>query len=60
MWWLQVLYGTADGKVGVVRLGRAGPETGWLLESNTSQAGVDCMDNYDVTGDGVRDLILAR
>ena len=55
-----MLYGTADGKVGVVRLGRAGPETGWLLESNTSQAGVDCMDNYDVTGDGVRDLILAR
>ena len=56
----QVLYGTADGKVGLMTLGRGGPEAGWVMESDKSYAGVQCLDNYDVTGDGVRDLILAR
>jgi Bardet-Biedl syndrome 7 protein len=54
-----VLYGTADGKVGLVTLGREGPETGWLLEREGG-AGVQAIDNFDITGDGVRDLIVAR
>ena len=56
----QVLYGTGDGKVGLITLGQGGPEAGWVMESDKSYAGVQCLDNYDVTGDGVRDLILAR
>ena len=30
------------------------------MESDQTYAGVQCLDNYDVTGDGVRDLIVAR
>ena len=30
------------------------------MESERSGAGVQCLDNHDVTGDGVRDLIVAR
>ena len=57
---VKVLYGTADGKIGLMTLGRAGPEAGWVMESERSGAGVQCLDNHDVTGDGVRDLIVAR
>ena len=39
---------------------RSGPEAGWVMESDQTYAGVQCLDNYDVTGDGVRDLIVAR
>lgn len=56
----QVLYGTADGKIGLMTLARDGPEAGWVMEGDKSYAGIQCMDNYDVTGDGVRDLIVAR
>ena len=56
----QVLYGTADGKIGLMTLARSGPEAGWVMESDKSFAGVQCLDNYDITGDGVRDLIVAR
>ena len=56
----QVLYGTADGKIGLMTLGRESPETGWVMEKEGGHAGVQCIDNFDVTGDGVRDLILAR
>ena len=37
---LQVVYGTADGKVGLVSLGREGPETGWVIEREGGHAGV--------------------
>ena len=56
----QILYGTADGKVGLMTMARSGPEAGWVMEQDKSTAGVSCLDNYDVTGDGVRDLIVAR
>ena len=56
----QILYGTSDGKVGLMSVTRSGPETGWVMETDKSYAGVTCLDNYDVTGDGVRDLIVAR
>ncbi len=56
----EVLYGTQDGKVGLVRLNRQGPHTSWLLERDGVHSAVQCMDNYDVTADGVRDLIVGR
>ena len=59
----EVLYGTDDGKIGLVQLTRQGPNTKWLLEPSHSQAGggsVTCLDNYDVSGDGIRDLIVGR
>ena len=57
----EVLYGTADGKIGLVQLTRnMGPNTRWLLEPETSSGAVQSIDNYDITGDGIKDLIIGR
>ena len=32
----EILYGTADGKVGLVQLTRQGPHTRWLLEPDSA------------------------
>jgi len=56
----QVLYGTEDGKIGMMTLGKSGPDAGWVMENDGVYAGVQCLDNFDITGDGVRDLIVAR
>ena len=37
-----------------------GPNTRWLLEPETSSGAVQSIDNYDMTGDGVKDLIIGR
>ena len=37
-----------------------GPNTRWLLEPETSCGAVQSIDNYDITGDGVKDLIVGR
>ena len=37
-----------------------GPNTRWLLEPDTSSGAVQSIDNYDITGDGVKDLIIGR
>ena len=37
-----------------------GPNTRWLLEPDTSSGAVQSIDNYDITGDGVKDLIVGR
>ena len=52
----QVRYGT----VGMMTIGKSGPDAGWVMEKDGSYAGVQCLDNFDITGDGVRDLIVAR
>ena len=37
-----------------------GPNTRWLLEPETSSGAVQSIDNYDITGDGVKDLIIGK
>nr|XP_045592027.1 Bardet-Biedl syndrome 7 protein homolog isoform X1 [Procambarus clarkii]XP_045592028.1 Bardet-Biedl syndrome 7 protein homolog isoform X1 [Procambarus clarkii] len=64
----QLLYGTSDGKIGLVQLGRGSANHRWVCEngsgvgnSSTSRhGGVTCMDHHDITGDGIRDLIVGR
>ncbi|XP_071527283.1 BBSome complex member BBS7-like isoform X2 [Panulirus ornatus] len=64
----QLLYGTSDGKIGLVQLGRGSAVHRWVCESgsgvgstSTSRyGGITCMDHHDMTGDGVRDLIVGR
>ena len=59
----KVLYGTSDGRIGLVQLTRQGPNSQWLLEGGMgsgSGAAVQCLDNFDITGDGVRDLLVGR
>ena len=37
-----------------------GPETRWLLNPETTAGAVQSLDNYDISGDGVKDLIVGR
>ena len=75
----EVLYGTSDGKIGLIRLTRQEPQTHWLIDpANMPTIGgfgisggsksnlmpstgiVQALDNYDITGDGVKDLIVGK
>ncbi|XP_076069179.1 BBSome complex member BBS7-like isoform X2 [Oratosquilla oratoria] len=56
----QLLYGTNDGKIGLVQLGRGSALHRWVTEGSGKGGGIMCMDHYDMTGDGVRDLIVGR
>ena len=56
----EVLFGTSSGQIGSIQLNRYEPNTQWLLEKEGVYSAVQCLDNYDVTGDGVKDLIVGR
>ncbi|KAK7486998.1 hypothetical protein BaRGS_00021814 [Batillaria attramentaria] len=56
----EVLYGTSDGRVGVVQIGKLAPTHRWEMPNEKRSGGILCMDNFDITSDGVLDLILGR
>ncbi|PSN57277.1 hypothetical protein C0J52_02560 [Blattella germanica] len=56
----EILYGTSDGKVGLVRIGRVDVNHRWVLNDGKRRGGVLCMDCYDMSGDGVLDLLVGR
>ncbi|KAK4304694.1 hypothetical protein Pmani_023378 [Petrolisthes manimaculis] len=60
----QLLYGTSDGKIGLVQLGRGSAVHRWVSEGGSGTSGrvggVTCMDHHDLTGDGVRELVVGR
>jgi len=56
----EVLYGTADGKIGLVQLGREAPSHRWEVPNDKQLGGVRSLDNYDILGDGVADLLVGR
>lgn len=56
----EILYGTSDGKVGLLEMGNDEPLPKWELPNDKRLAGISCMDNYDILNDGVLDLIIGR
>jgi Bardet-Biedl syndrome 7 protein len=56
----DVIYGTSDGKIGLLEMGNEEPMPKWELANEKRLAGVTCLDNYDITNDGVLDLIVGR
>ncbi|KAK2188574.1 hypothetical protein NP493_128g04020 [Ridgeia piscesae] len=56
----EVLYGTSDGKLGLVQLSRSAPSHKWEISNSRRNAGILCMDNFDMTGDGILDLLVGR
>ncbi len=46
--------------MGLVQLTRQSPNSRWLVERDGVSSAIQCIDNYDVSGDGVRDLIVGR
>ncbi|KAF4094207.1 hypothetical protein AMELA_G00010290 [Ameiurus melas] len=56
----EVLYGTADGKLGLVQLTRSAPVPKWELDNEKKKGGVLCIDTFDFLGDGVKDIMVGR
>ncbi|XP_052091577.1 Bardet-Biedl syndrome 7 protein homolog isoform X5 [Mytilus californianus] len=56
----EILYGTSDGRVGLVQIGRFAPSHRWELPNEKRNGGVLSLDNFDITADGVLDLIVGR
>lgn len=56
----ELLYGTSDGKIGFVTIERTGSTHKWEIPNNKKNGGVLCLDNYDITADGIKDLIVGR
>ncbi|PAA84302.1 hypothetical protein BOX15_Mlig025986g1 [Macrostomum lignano] len=56
----EILFGTEDGSLGLLRLCGSDPELEWVFNSDLSSAGITAIDSYDITGDGMLDLVVAR
>ncbi|CAL8354731.1 unnamed protein product [Merluccius merluccius] len=56
----DVLYGTADGKVGLLKIGESAALSQWVIDNHQKKGGVLCIDTYDIIGDGVSDLLIGR
>ncbi|KAM6953513.1 BBSome complex member BBS7 [Aplochiton taeniatus] len=58
--WEDVLYGTADGKLGLVKIGESSSASKWEIDNEKKKGGVLCIDTYDILGDGVNDVLIGR
>lgn len=56
----QVLYGTMDGKLGLVCLDGVAPKHLWEETNDNRVGSVTSLDLFDVAGDGVSQLIVGR
>ncbi|XP_059178625.1 Bardet-Biedl syndrome 7 protein homolog isoform X3 [Physella acuta] len=56
----EILYGTSDGRVGLMQIGQLVPNHRWELPNTKRSGGILCLDSYDITADGVLDLIVGR
>jgi Bardet-Biedl syndrome 7 protein len=56
----EIIYGTEDGRVGQLLLDPTAARRGWTVENRSQMSGVNCMHSYDITHDGVHDIIVGR
>ena len=56
----EVLYGTQNGKLGLVKLQAAEPIYCWDMLNEKKIGGVNCIATYDLTGDGIKDILVGR
>ncbi|MEE6461648.1 hypothetical protein FKM82_001357 [Ascaphus truei] len=56
----ELLYGTSDGKIGLIHITRNSPVPKWELSNEKKRGGILCIDNFDIMGDGVKDLLIGR
>nr|XP_061793449.1 Bardet-Biedl syndrome 7 protein [Nerophis lumbriciformis] len=56
----DVLYGTTDGKIGLIQIGESEASTKWEIDNDKKKGGILCLDTYDITGDGVNDILVGR
>uniref|UniRef100_A0A3B4ESP1 Bardet-Biedl syndrome 7 n=1 Tax=Pundamilia nyererei TaxID=303518 RepID=A0A3B4ESP1_9CICH len=56
----EILFGTTDGKIGLVEIGELSAATKWEIDNDKKKGGILCIDNYDIIGDGVNDILVGR
>ncbi|XP_075544098.1 BBSome complex member BBS7-like isoform X4 [Dermacentor variabilis] len=61
----DVVYGTSDGKIGLLSIDKPSQVPVWEIENTNGGGssvcvGVTCLGSYDMTGDGVLDLLAGR
>ncbi|XP_029367907.1 BBSome complex member BBS7 isoform X1 [Echeneis naucrates] len=56
----EILYGTTDGKIGLVQIGESSAVTKWEIDNDKKKGGILCIDTYDIIGDGVNDILVGR
>ncbi|ELU07577.1 hypothetical protein CAPTEDRAFT_117810 [Capitella teleta] len=56
----EIVYGTTDGKLGLVQTSSEAPHYRWEVPNEKRNGGVLCIDNYDITSDGILDLLVGR
>ncbi|XP_034627715.1 Bardet-Biedl syndrome 7 protein [Trachemys scripta elegans] len=56
----ELLFGTSDGKVGLIQVSSASPVHKWEVRNEKKRGGILCIDNFDILGDGVKELLVGR
>ncbi|XP_030001110.1 BBSome complex member BBS7 [Sphaeramia orbicularis] len=56
----EILYGTTNGKIGLVQIGEHSAAVKWEIDNDKKKGGILCIDTYDIIGDGVRDVLVGR
>ncbi|KAM4708731.1 BBSome complex member BBS7 isoform 2-T2 [Discoglossus pictus] len=56
----DLVYGTSDGKIGLIQIARNSPVIKWEIGNEKKRGGILCIDNFDIMGDGVKDLLIGR
>ncbi|XP_041130154.1 Bardet-Biedl syndrome 7 protein [Polyodon spathula] len=56
----ELLYGTTDGKLGLVQVTDSSPVYKWEVTNQKKRGGVLCIDRFDITGDGVKEVLVGR
>uniref|UniRef100_A0A6Q2YKU6 Bardet-Biedl syndrome 7 protein homolog n=2 Tax=Esox lucius TaxID=8010 RepID=A0A6Q2YKU6_ESOLU len=56
----DILYGTIDGKLGLIRITDSSSSSKWEIGNEKKKGGVLCMDTFDIMGDGVKDILVGR
>uniref|UniRef100_A0A8D2J3X9 Bardet-Biedl syndrome 7 n=1 Tax=Varanus komodoensis TaxID=61221 RepID=A0A8D2J3X9_VARKO len=56
----EVLFGTSDGKIGLVQITGVSPVEKWKIGNEKKRGGILCMDTFDILGDGVKELLIGR
>ncbi|KAK3724948.1 hypothetical protein QZH41_017162, partial [Actinostola sp. cb2023] len=56
----EIIYGTSDGKVGLLQMGRHSPSHKWEIPNDKRHGSVLALEMFDITADGVADVLIGR
>ena len=56
----EILYGTQNGKLGLVKLMPTEPSYRWDMLNENKYGGIQCISTADISGDGLPDILVGR